>query len=109
MNFISCHGIPRKYHLHFEAGDCIFWRGVEAWPCKFSKNYHVNIGNYLLIFFFQTSTPPTGDGISTSLAYLPLHHTAGLHAYCFRFFLSPSRLIILPRWDTQAVMEAIPK
>ena len=68
----------------------------------------VNIENFV-DFFFQTSTPPTSDGISTSLAYLPLHHTAGLHAYCFRFFLSPSRLIILPRWDTQAVVEAIPK
>jgi len=38
-----------------------------------------------------------------------MHHAAGLHSYCFRSFLGPLRLIILPRWDTQAVVEAIPK
>ncbi|KAF5348540.1 hypothetical protein D9756_009586 [Leucocoprinus leucothites] len=53
--------------------------------------------------------PLTDDGIASSLAYLPMHHSAGFHTYCFRFFLGPSRLIIMPRWETQAVIEAIPK
>jgi len=57
----------------------------------------------------QTPIPITDDGIPATLAYLPMHHTAGIHACSFRFFFGPSRLIIFPRWDIQAIMDAIPK
>ncbi|KAL9712238.1 hypothetical protein Ac2012v2_005316 [Leucoagaricus gongylophorus] len=57
----------------------------------------------------DTPIPVTDDGIPATLAYLPMHHTAGIHACSFRFFFGPSRLIIFPRWDIQAIMDAIPK
>ncbi|KXN90930.1 putative 4-coumarate--CoA ligase 1 [Leucoagaricus sp. SymC.cos] len=57
-----------------------------------------------------TPSPPlTDDGIPVSLASLPMHHSAGFHAYCFRNFLGPMRLIIIPRWDIETYMEIIPK
>ncbi|KAF8962987.1 hypothetical protein BDZ97DRAFT_1758944 [Flammula alnicola] len=44
-------------------------------------------------------TPPNLESTPVTLAFLPLHHTYGLHSYCFRACLAPNTLIILPKWD----------
>ncbi|RXW14327.1 hypothetical protein EST38_g11522 [Candolleomyces aberdarensis] len=53
--------------------------------------------------------PPTPEGIQTVLAFLPLHHTYGLHTYSFRAFLSPSTFVFMRQWDIDVALTAIPK
>jgi len=74
--------------------------------------YSIRQGVALLEARAQVSappTPPTPDGLPVALGFLPMHHATGLHGYCFRTFLVPCRLVILPRWNTEAVLHAIPK
>jgi acyl-CoA synthetase (AMP-forming)/AMP-acid ligase II len=40
---------------------------------------------------------------------LPIHHTYGLHVTCFRVFFSPLVVVVLPKWDVNSFVEAIPK
>ncbi|PBL03846.1 acetyl-CoA synthetase-like protein [Armillaria gallica] len=56
-------------------------------------------------------SPPidTPEGIPITLAFLPMHHSYGLHAYCFRSFIVPHTYIIFPKWNLAAAMKAIPK
>lgn len=58
---------------------------------------------------FQPPTPPTEEGIPCLLAYLPMYHTYGLHAYCFRSFLAPATYIVIPRWNIELALKLIPK
>ncbi|THV04982.1 acetyl-CoA synthetase-like protein [Dendrothele bispora CBS 962.96] len=53
--------------------------------------------------------PPTPEGIPITLAFLPLHHSYGLHAYCFRSCLSPSTFVLLSNWNVDLALKAIPK
>ncbi|KIK61693.1 hypothetical protein GYMLUDRAFT_42715 [Collybiopsis luxurians FD-317 M1] len=55
----------------------------------------------------EVAPPP--QGIPVSLAFLPMHHSYGLHAYCFRSLLAPSTYIIMPKWNIDAALRAIPK
>ncbi|KAF8074103.1 hypothetical protein FPV67DRAFT_787638 [Lyophyllum atratum] len=60
----------------------------------------------------EVYTPPpihTPEGIPIGLAFLPLHHTYGLHTYCFRSFLSPMTFVLLSKWDLKLALETIPK
>ncbi|GLB38764.1 putative AMP-binding enzyme C-terminal domain [Lyophyllum shimeji] len=60
----------------------------------------------------EVYTPPrinTPEGIPIGLAFLPLHHSYGLHAYSFRAFLSPLTLVLMSRWDLKHALELIPK
>ncbi|KAF5317551.1 hypothetical protein D9619_013140 [Psilocybe cf. subviscida] len=60
----------------------------------------------------QIYTPPTPtnpEGIPVTLAFLPLHHTYGLHAYCYRACLAPSTLVLMPQWDVKVALNAIPR
>ncbi|PFH48612.1 hypothetical protein AMATHDRAFT_49386 [Amanita thiersii Skay4041] len=58
----------------------------------------------------HTPPPPkTPDGVARTLAFLPMHHTYGLHAYCFRAFLTPRTFVMLPRWNTELALSIIPK
>ncbi|KAF5377817.1 hypothetical protein D9615_006732 [Tricholomella constricta] len=60
----------------------------------------------------QVYTPPppkTPEGIPIALAFLPFHHTYGLHTYAFRAFLSPMTLVILSQWDLKLALELIPR
>ncbi|KAE9407315.1 acetyl-CoA synthetase-like protein [Gymnopus androsaceus JB14] len=52
---------------------------------------------------------PPSEEIPVSLAFLPLHHSYGLHAYCFRSLLSPHSYVIMPKWNINAALKAIPK
>ncbi|KAG6901502.1 hypothetical protein C0995_011052 [Termitomyces sp. Mi166 len=53
--------------------------------------------------------PKTPDGLNRSLAFLPMHHSYGLHSYAFRAFLAPMTLVILSQWNLKVAIEAIPK
>ncbi|KAK7444312.1 hypothetical protein VKT23_015324 [Stygiomarasmius scandens] len=53
--------------------------------------------------------PPTPESISITLAFLPLHHSYGLHAYCFRSFFAPSTYVLLSKWNVDLALKVIPK
>ncbi|TEB20120.1 acetyl-CoA synthetase-like protein [Coprinellus micaceus] len=53
--------------------------------------------------------PPTPEGLPVVLAFLPLHHTYGLHTYSFRIFLAPMTLVFMKRWDIEVALTAIPR
>ncbi|KAG6883329.1 hypothetical protein C0993_006807 [Termitomyces sp. T159_Od127] len=53
--------------------------------------------------------PKTPDGLPRSLAFLPMHHSYGLHSYAFRAFISPMTLVILSQWNLKVAVETIPK
>jgi hypothetical protein len=62
-------------------------------------------------FMNDSQAPPldTPEGIPVSLAFLPLHHSYGLHAYALRAFLQPSTFVLLKQWDIEIALQAIPK
>ncbi len=72
---------------------------------------------YLAILFrvtfaqVQAQHPPpvNPEGIPVSLAFLPLHHTYGLHTYSFRSSLAPTTYVILSQWNIDIALKAIPK
>ncbi|KAI0771372.1 amp dependent CoA ligase [Irpex lacteus] len=43
------------------------------------------------------------------LMCLPFYHSYGLHMACFRVFADPVTCLILPKWDAELVLHAIPK
>ncbi|KAF9046143.1 amp dependent CoA ligase [Panaeolus papilionaceus] len=60
----------------------------------------------------QVYTPPppaNPEGVPVTLAFLPLHHTYGLHSYCFRNLLAPHTLVLMPRWDVSVALRCIPQ
>ncbi|KAF4577266.1 hypothetical protein EYR40_009365 [Pleurotus pulmonarius] len=58
---------------------------------------------------FTPPPPPTPEGLPIFLAFLPFHHTYGLHAFSFRPFLTPVTVVILPRWNLDLAFTAISK
>lgn len=52
--------------------------------------------------------PSTSESPEVTLAFLPLHHSYGMHMYCFRAFLRPSTFIMMA-WDVDAVLALVPK
>ena len=59
---------------------------------------------YQIFDFWQ---PP--EGMHVVLAFLPMHHTYGLHMYAFRSCLACSTLALIPKWDVKLALKAIPK
>ncbi|PFH48608.1 hypothetical protein AMATHDRAFT_65004 [Amanita thiersii Skay4041] len=53
--------------------------------------------------------PQTPENIPKMLSYLPLHHVYELHMSCFRVFLAPQTMVMLPTWDTKLALSIIPK
>lgn len=43
------------------------------------------------------------------LVFLPFYHTYGFHMAHFRFFTVPMTYLIVPKWDVELVLRAIPK
>ncbi|KAF8830832.1 hypothetical protein HHX47_DHR2001024 [Lentinula edodes] len=90
----------------------VFSSGTSGLP----KAVMITHGN-LLYSLFQIITrtqitalilpPPTN--IPVCLAFLPMHHTYGLHVYCFQSLLTPSTIAIMPKWNINAALKAIPK
>jgi acyl-CoA synthetase (AMP-forming)/AMP-acid ligase II len=58
---------------------------------------------------YTPPTPANPEGIPVTLAFLPLHHTYGLHAYCFRACLTQNTFVIMSKWDIELAFKAIPK
>lgn len=57
-----------------------------------------------------TPPPPVNpEGLPVVLAFLPIHHTYGLHAYCFRAFLAQSTFVIMNKWDADLALSCIPE
>ncbi|EKM74390.1 hypothetical protein AGABI1DRAFT_65577 [Agaricus bisporus var. burnettii JB137-S8] len=54
-------------------------------------------------------TPRGIDGVNTSLAYLPMHHSYGLHRYCLQSFIAPHTLVIMGKWDIKVALQCIQK
>ncbi|KAI0926941.1 hypothetical protein AcV5_007605 [Taiwanofungus camphoratus] len=52
---------------------------------------------------------PPPDTIPVALGFLPMYHSYGLHMICFRGFLLPYTLIIVPKWNMDLVLKAIPR
>jgi acyl-CoA synthetase (AMP-forming)/AMP-acid ligase II len=57
----------------------------------------------------QPPPPNTPEGISVGLAFLPFHHSYGLHTFGFRVFLQQYTSVLLDRWDIEAALKAIPQ
>ncbi|KJA14497.1 hypothetical protein HYPSUDRAFT_150348 [Hypholoma sublateritium FD-334 SS-4] len=58
---------------------------------------------------YTPPAPANPEGIPVSLAFLPLHHTYGLHMYSFRSTLAPTTYVILSQWNIEIALKAIPK
>jgi len=50
--------------------------------------------------------PPldTPEGIPITLAFLPMYHTYGLHAFIIKAFLAPNTYVLLKRWDIRIAL-----
>ncbi|KAJ7594633.1 hypothetical protein C8J56DRAFT_927244 [Mycena floridula] len=60
----------------------------------------------------EVSPPPVpqnAEGVNIVLGFLPMHHSYGLHAYCFRSCLARMTFVIMPKWNIQAALKLIPK
>ncbi|CAG8698834.1 2205_t:CDS:10, partial [Acaulospora colombiana] len=53
-------------------------------------------------------SPPEGHN-PVLMGYLPIYHTFGLHTICLRSLLAPATIVIIPRWNTDLVLDLIPK
>ncbi|KAJ3756236.1 hypothetical protein EV360DRAFT_95803 [Lentinula raphanica] len=53
--------------------------------------------------------PPPPSMPPVCLAFLPMHHSYGLHVYCFQSLLAPVQLVMLPKWNIDLALYAIPK
>ncbi|KAL0947846.1 hypothetical protein HGRIS_013907 [Hohenbuehelia grisea] len=52
---------------------------------------------------------PTPEGIPISLAFLPFHHSYGLHAFIFKGFLAPTTFVFMDQWNIDRALEAVSK
>ena len=53
--------------------------------------------------------PPQSSDIPITLVPIPLYHSYGLNAFCFRSFAVPCTLLVIPKWDADLVLKLIPK
>jgi len=53
--------------------------------------------------------PPKSTAIQVALVPVPLYHSYGLVALCFRAFSTPATLIIMPKWNMKLALKLIPK
>ncbi|TFK68984.1 acetyl-CoA synthetase-like protein [Pluteus cervinus] len=52
-------------------------------------------------------TPSTPEGFPVMLGFLPMHHTYGLHAHCFRSFLVQCSTVVVPKWELKSALKHI--
>lgn len=58
---------------------------------------------------YQTPPPATPSGLPMTLAFLPMHHSFGLHAYIFRACLQPGTVLLMDKWDVVTALKLISK
>ncbi|KII90716.1 hypothetical protein PLICRDRAFT_52417 [Plicaturopsis crispa FD-325 SS-3] len=95
----------------------VFSSGTSGLP-KAVMISHGNLANSLYQAIvtqkaFEEFAPPpalnTPEGIPISLAFLPIHHSYGLHVQCFRAFIVPHTFILLPHWNADLALKLISK
>jgi len=60
----------------------------------------------------KIQAPPvwnTPEGLQVSFVVVPVYHALGLYITCFFNFISRSTIVILPKWNTEAFFDCIPK
>jgi len=73
------------------------------------KSSSFTICHQLLISLLQPPVPDRPEGVPAVLAFLPMHHTYGLHAYVFRSMFGRSTFVFMSRWDVDTALQIIPK
>ncbi|KAJ3980433.1 hypothetical protein F5890DRAFT_1541611 [Lentinula detonsa] len=104
--------IPAKPATKNTLAYLVFSSGTSGLP----KAVMITHGNLLFSLFqlivrSQSSAPflPPPQGIPVCLAFLPMHHSYGLHVYCFQSLLVPATFVMMPNWNINAALKAIPK
>ncbi|KAF9222994.1 acetyl-CoA synthetase-like protein [Gyrodon lividus] len=112
--------IPRLPIRHAECNTLaylIFSSGTSGLP-KAVMISHGNIINSLSQIFvvseesLKVQKPPIWNGpggMNVIFNVLPIHHAYGLHITTFRCFFKPTTVLLLPRWDADSYLNAIPK
>ncbi|KAG2362836.1 hypothetical protein BDR07DRAFT_1405854 [Suillus spraguei] len=109
--------LPVKHARRDTLAYLVFSSGTSGLP-KAVMISHGNLTNSLLQVKVVTEEvnkfqkPPVWNGpngMQVLFNVLPIHHTYGLHISCFRVFFSPLTVVLLPKWDVNAFLQAIPK
>ncbi|KIJ53944.1 hypothetical protein M422DRAFT_153797 [Sphaerobolus stellatus SS14] len=117
VNEVRRKQIPREPVRHAERDTLaylVFSSGTSGLP----KAVMISHGNLIfnlyqtviLVLEFEKVVPRTRDGEHPVwLGFLPIYHTYGLHALCLKVPLRPSTVVIMPRWNLDTALAAIPK
>ncbi|KAF6747808.1 amp dependent CoA ligase [Ephemerocybe angulata] len=71
--------------------------------------YQVAVVAQAMLQVHTPPTPKTPEGIPVVLAFLPIHHTYGLHSYSFRGFMAPMTQVFMRQWDVDVALSSVPK
>jgi acyl-CoA synthetase (AMP-forming)/AMP-acid ligase II len=113
-------GIPRLpvRHATKDTLAYLIYSSGTSGPPKAIMASHGNITTSVLstmVYGMETakSQPPpvwnTPDGLQVTFSVLPLYHSTGFCTTSFFNFLSPSTVVMLPKWDINTFFDNIPK
>ena len=57
----------------------------------------------------QPPVATTPEAVQKVLAFLPLHHAYGFMVFCVRAMLTPTTIVIMPKWNIDWALGLIPK
>ncbi|KAG1855928.1 hypothetical protein F4604DRAFT_1590599 [Suillus subluteus] len=113
-------GIPRLpvRHATKDTLAYLIYSSGTSGPPKAVMTSHGNITTAILstivngMEMAKTQAPPvwnTPDGLQVIFTVLPLYHSLGLYTTSFFNFLSPSTIVMLPKWDIDIFFDSVPK